>query len=56
MCVAQPLRPAGGVMDHVPRASEAVERLKNVFLEIPGTQLSAADAARCGDWRLRAVA
>ena len=33
-------------MDQEPRVSEAVERLKTVFLEIPGTALSAADAAR----------
>ena len=33
-------------MDHGPRVSEVVETLKSVFLEIPGTQLSAADAAR----------
>ena len=26
--------------------SEVIERLKNVFLEIPGTQLTATDAAR----------
>jgi DNA-binding IclR family transcriptional regulator len=28
------------------RVAVATERLKNLFLEIPGTQLSAADAAR----------
>ena len=33
-------------MDRTTRVSEAVERLKIVFLEIPGTQLPAADAAR----------
>ena len=33
-------------MDHGPRVSEVVEALKSVFLEIPDTQLSAADAAR----------
>ena len=29
-----------------PRVAEAVERLKGVFLELPGTQLSLADATR----------
>jgi DNA-binding IclR family transcriptional regulator len=29
-----------------PTVAEAVERLKTVFVEIPGTQLSLADASR----------
>ena len=33
-------------MDSTVRVTEAVERLKGVFLEIPGTQLSIADASR----------
>ena len=33
-------------MHPTPRVTEALDRLKNVFLEIPGTQLSLADAAR----------
>jgi len=36
-------------MQPTPRVSQAVERLKGVFLEMPGTQLSLADASRlCG--------
>jgi DNA-binding IclR family transcriptional regulator len=33
-------------METKPRISEAVERLKVVFAEVPGTQLSLADASR----------
>jgi hypothetical protein len=33
-------------MDSAIRVADAVERLKDVFLEMPGTQLSAADASR----------
>lgn len=33
-------------MDRTPGIAETVERLKNVFIEMPGMQLSAADAAR----------
>jgi hypothetical protein len=33
-------------MHPTPRVTEALDRLKNVFLEIPGTQLSLADASR----------
>ena len=33
-------------MDTVPRVTEAVQRLKGVFLEVPGTRLTLADATR----------
>lgn len=33
-------------MDVTMRVAEAVARLKGVFLEVPGTRLSVADAAR----------
>jgi DNA-binding IclR family transcriptional regulator len=33
-------------MEAVPRLGEAVQRLKGVFLEIPGTRLSVSDASR----------
>ena len=33
-------------MHPTPRVTEGLDRLKNVFLEIPGTQLSLADASR----------
>lgn len=33
-------------MDPTPRIAEAVQRLKGVFLEVPGTQLSPAQATR----------
>ena len=33
-------------MHPTPRLTEALDRLKSVFLEIPGTQLSLADASR----------
>jgi hypothetical protein len=33
-------------MQPMPRVADAIERLKGVFLEIPGTQLSVADATR----------
>ena len=33
-------------MHPTPRVTEALDRLKNVFLEIPGTQLSLTDASR----------
>ena len=33
-------------MDSGPRVAEAVQRLKGVFLEIPGTRLTVADASR----------
>jgi len=33
-------------METSPRVAEAVQRLKGIFLEMPGTQLSMADATR----------
>jgi DNA-binding IclR family transcriptional regulator len=33
-------------MEAVPRVTEAVQRLKGVFLEVPGTRLTLADATR----------
>jgi len=33
-------------MEAAPRLTEAVQRLKGVFLEIPGTRLSVSDASR----------
>ena len=33
-------------MHQTPRLTEALDRIKSVFLEIPGTQLSLADASR----------
>jgi DNA-binding IclR family transcriptional regulator len=33
-------------MEAAPHLSEAVQRLKGLFLEIPGTRLSLADASR----------
>jgi DNA-binding IclR family transcriptional regulator len=33
-------------METTPRITDAVERLKIVFAEVPGTQLSLADASR----------
>ena len=36
----------GAAMHPTPRLTEALNRLKSVFLEIPGTQLSLADASR----------
>ena len=33
-------------MDPTPHVTEALDRLKSVFLEIPGTQLSLAEASR----------
>lgn len=36
-------------MDPSPRVTDAVQRLKGVFLEIPGTRLTLSDASRlCG--------
>src|SRR5881628_1681103 len=39
-------RRSGGTMDATPRVVDAVQRLKGIFLEMPGTQLSMADATR----------
>src|SRR5947199_5609588 len=36
----------GGTMEASPRVADAVQRLKGIFLEMPGTQLSMADATR----------
>ena len=33
-------------MEAVPRVTDAVQRLKGVFLEVPGTRLTLADATR----------
>jgi hypothetical protein len=33
-------------MDPAPRVTDAVHRIKGVFLEIPGTRLTLAEAAR----------
>ena len=33
-------------MDATPRVVDAVQRLRGIFLEMPGTQLSMADATR----------
>lgn len=33
-------------MDATPRVLDAVQRLKGIFMEMPGTQLSMADATR----------
>jgi len=33
-------------MDATPRVIDALQRLKGIFLEMPGTQLSMADATR----------
>jgi len=33
-------------METSPRVADAVQRLKGIFLEMPGTQLSMADATR----------
>ena len=33
-------------MDATPRVYDAVQRLRGIFLEMPGTQLSMADATR----------
>jgi hypothetical protein len=35
-----------GTMSPTPNATDAVERLKSVFRELPGTQLSLVDASR----------
>jgi hypothetical protein len=34
------------LITHMPLTSEAVQRLRGMFLDVPGTRLSVADAAR----------
>jgi len=38
--------PLGSDLRYPPRVTDAVQRIKSVFLEIPGTQLNASEAAR----------